>query len=477
MLFGLPEDHHLDLVGALGNVDRYAIIDRRRETLPPLLNGSRVSIVMSLDGIFDVGIGTKFIFGLGRSGIARAGLTQKRCRIDSDRGWLALFRTISGFITLLVSISMTVCGLLEDIFILIVLLDISTLFAVPILLYPIILLHYVHARSHATAEGRSHSENDPFGTRLIQLEGLDQFVGLHGNGSDLRRSGRRWHVRPMAFVEESCSVRTCQHRVNLSGTGIRSSRYYFNSTTPYRKCAANRISTEVGYANAVGSERSLFPVASWAHPPGGWGQGSHDLLPREEFQPVIAMTEETTTILVVDDEEDIADLYTTWLEMEHEVRTAYGGEQALEKVDEAVDIVFLDRQMPDHSGDEVLERIRDRGLDCRVVMVTAVDPDFDIVSMEFDDYLTKPVMREDLDEAVDSMLERDDYNETLQEYFALTSKKATLEAEKTPSELQESDEYQEMVDRVDELEAQADTAVTNFDDDFDSLFQEFPGGE
>jgi DNA-binding response OmpR family regulator len=188
------------------------------------------------------------------------------------------------------------------------------------------------------------------------------------------------------------------------------------------------------------------------------------------------MTEELT-ILVVDDETDIADLYTTWLEMEHTVRTAYGGEQALEKVDEEVDIVFLDRQMPDYSGDEVLEKVRERGLDCRVVMVTAVDPDFDIVSMEFDDYLTKPVMRDDLDEAVESMRERDDYDETLQEYFALTSKKATLEAEKTPSELQNSDEYQEMVERVEELETEADPATAGFDDDYESLFQEFPGGE
>jgi DNA-binding response OmpR family regulator len=188
------------------------------------------------------------------------------------------------------------------------------------------------------------------------------------------------------------------------------------------------------------------------------------------------MTDELT-ILVVDDEQDIADLYTTWLQMDHEVRKAYGGEEALEKVDEDVDIVFLDRQMPDYSGDEVLETIRDRKLDCRVVMVTAVDPDFDIVSMEFDDYLTKPVMRDDLTEAVDSMRERDDYDETLQEYFALTSKKATLEAEKTPSELQDSEEYQEMVERVEELEDEADPATAGFDDDYDSLFQEFPGGE
>ena len=187
------------------------------------------------------------------------------------------------------------------------------------------------------------------------------------------------------------------------------------------------------------------------------------------------MTDELT-ILVVDDERDIADLYTTWLQGEYEVRTAYGGEEALENVDEDVDIVFLDRQMPNHSGDEVLERMREQGLDCRVVMVTAVDPDFDIVSMAFDDYLTKPIMADDLNEAVERMRERDEYDQTLNEYFALTSKKATLEAEKTPSELQNNDEYQQMVERVEELESKADPMITKFEGDYNSLFQEFPGG-
>jgi DNA-binding response OmpR family regulator len=183
------------------------------------------------------------------------------------------------------------------------------------------------------------------------------------------------------------------------------------------------------------------------------------------------------TVLVVDDEEDIADLYTTWLEMSHDVRTAYSGDEALEKADSDVDIVFLDRQMPDRSGDDVLDRIREDDLDCRVVMVTAVDPDFDIVDMPFDDYLTKPVMREDLTGTVEEMTEREEYNETVQDYFSLTSKKATLEAEKTPSELRESQEYQGLVERVEEMQERADTAVADFDDDFDTLFQEFPGGE
>jgi DNA-binding response OmpR family regulator len=189
------------------------------------------------------------------------------------------------------------------------------------------------------------------------------------------------------------------------------------------------------------------------------------------------VTDDKPTVLVIDDEEEIADLYSTWLNMSCDVRVAYDGEGALEKVGPDVDIVFLDRQMPEMSGDEVLTAIRERGIDCRIVMVTAIDPDFDIVEMPFDDYLTKPVMREDLDDSVQTMIERESYNQTVQKYFALSSKKATLEAQKTPAELRNSEEYQEMVERVEKLSAQADTAVTGMTDDFESLFGEFPSGK
>ena len=175
------------------------------------------------------------------------------------------------------------------------------------------------------------------------------------------------------------------------------------------------------------------------------------------------------TILVVDDEPDIADLYTAWLKTDHEVRTAYCGRTALEKADD-VDMVFLDRQIPDVSGDEVVERIRERGLDCRVVMVTAIDPDFDIVEMPFDDYLTKPVMRRNIEDAVENMQERESYTETIREYYALTAKKATLEAEKSPAELRNSREYQQMDRRVADLADEADSLVDDIDDD--ALFKE-----
>ncbi|PSP15165.1 DNA-binding protein, partial [Halobacteriales archaeon QH_10_67_13] len=91
------------------------------------------------------------------------------------------------------------------------------------------------------------------------------------------------------------------------------------------------------------------------------------------------MSPEPATVLVVDDERDVADAYAAQLEEEFIVMTAYGGQQALDWIDASVDVVLLDRRMPDISGDEVLEKIHGRDLQARVAMVTAVDPDFDII--------------------------------------------------------------------------------------------------
>jgi len=191
------------------------------------------------------------------------------------------------------------------------------------------------------------------------------------------------------------------------------------------------------------------------------------------------MSELPPLVLVVEDEPDLADLYAAWLGDEYRVRTAYGGQEALDEVDAAedtVDAILLDRRMPGLSGDEVLAAVRERGLDCRVAMVTAVEPDFDILSMGFDDYLVKPVTSDTLRETVKGLLRRGEYDTEMQELFSLTSKKAMLETEKNATELADNEEYQRLTDRIAEIRSQADEsleAVTEEDDDFDKLFQDF----
>lgn len=175
----------------------------------------------------------------------------------------------------------------------------------------------------------------------------------------------------------------------------------------------------------------------------------------EEHSVQMKAQTDTANVLVVDDERDIADLYSMWLGEEYETTVAYDGSEALEHADEATDVVFLDRQMPGLSGDEVLDRVAERGLDCRVVMVTAVDPDFDIVDMPFDDYMTKPVSREDLVTLVEVLCYRAEYDDRSQRFFSLASKKAALEA----SEATDTEEYEELVERVEAVRAEVDATL------------------
>jgi DNA-binding response OmpR family regulator len=141
------------------------------------------------------------------------------------------------------------------------------------------------------------------------------------------------------------------------------------------------------------------------------------------------------------------------------VRTASDGESALEALDDDVDVTLLDRRMPGLAGGEVLEAIRRRGIDCRVAMVTAVEPDFDIIDMEFDDYLVKPVSKQEVRGVIETLLTRRTFDERLRECFAIVSKKAALEASMDRDELESAAEYRELEERLADAEAAADESL------------------
>lgn len=168
---------------------------------------------------------------------------------------------------------------------------------------------------------------------------------------------------------------------------------------------------------------------------------------------------DTPVVLVVDDEPQLAELFAAWLDGEWEVRTAHNGEEALSQMDSNVDVVLLDRRMPGRSGDEVLDVIRERGYDCRVIMVTAVDPDFDIIEMGFDDYLVKPVANDELTETVLRVHRRSEYDEIMREYYSLAAKRAVLETEKSRPELEDNEEFQELEDRLTALRESVDETI------------------
>ena len=181
---------------------------------------------------------------------------------------------------------------------------------------------------------------------------------------------------------------------------------------------------------------------------------------------------EEPTVLLVDDEPDLLDVYELWLADSCQVRTASSGEAAVETVDESVDVVFLDRQMPGMAGDEVLREVRARGYDPQVAMLTAVDPSADIVDLPFDDYLTKPVSQTELEAVIDVLLQRAEYDERSRELFALASKRAALEA--SPDiDHRSSAEYRELTDELEALREAVDESLDDLlEHDYKTAFQE-----
>lgn len=169
-------------------------------------------------------------------------------------------------------------------------------------------------------------------------------------------------------------------------------------------------------------------------------------------------------VLLVEDVPELATLYELWLEPAYDVSTASTGELALEQVDHETDIVLLDRLLPDQNGETVLQTIRERGFDCSVVMITAVQPGLDLLDLPVDDYLTKPFTSTELRETVARILRRRAYEDDLGRWFALVSKRAAIEQTLDTGTLRSNPAYRELLDQIDAHRPDRQTVQASLDD-------------
>ncbi|ERG94594.1 response regulator [Haloquadratum walsbyi] len=171
------------------------------------------------------------------------------------------------------------------------------------------------------------------------------------------------------------------------------------------------------------------------------------------------MSSDKERILVVEDEPELADLYAVWLSTKYSVDVAYGAQEAITKADESFDIMILDRRMPEQPGRKVLREVRDAEYRIQVAMVTAVEPDFDILEMEFDDYAVKPISREDMLNLVSNLIDRESYSELVNKMYELSEKKALLEERKDQRQLSDNGEYQQLIENLDSIKQQVDEKI------------------
>ncbi|MFC7176976.1 response regulator transcription factor [Halosegnis marinus] len=182
--------------------------------------------------------------------------------------------------------------------------------------------------------------------------------------------------------------------------------------------------------------------------------------------------DEAAVVLAVDDEPNVTEAFALWLD-DYTVRTAGSGAEALDRLD-GVDVVLLDRRMPELSGHEVLETIRDRGYEMPVVMVTGVTPETDIADMPFDDYLEKPVTGDELTATVESVLRRRAYDRHVGELFSTLRKIEVLRANHSETALETNAEFQDLLETRDRLRREADEQLTALsDEERDALIRDF----
>jgi len=168
-------------------------------------------------------------------------------------------------------------------------------------------------------------------------------------------------------------------------------------------------------------------------------------------------------VLVVEDETELADLYAEYLQDSHDVDVAYSGQDALEMVGAGYDVVLLDRRMPVVSGNEVLAHIEEESLDCRIAMVTAVNPDFEIIDLRIDDYLIKPVTRSEVRTTVERLLALDEYNQRLQELTTKKLKRNVLEVEKSRRALQGSEQFERLNEDIENLQREVESIADDLE--------------
>ena len=117
------------------------------------------------------------------------------------------------------------------------------------------------------------------------------------------------------------------------------------------------------------------------------------------------------SILVVDDEQEIADLVEVYLQNEgYTVHKFYNAKDALNCLDKiTISLALLDVMLPDGNGYEFLKQLREHDEDTPVIFLTACDEEVNIVmglDIGGDDYITKPFRVRELISRINAILRR-----------------------------------------------------------------------
>ena len=169
----------------------------------------------------------------------------------------------------------------------------------------------------------------------------------------------------------------------------------------------------------------------------------------ENFEDWFDSYEDTSKeVIIIEDDDNQANLYKKWLE-DFNV-TICEHDTVFSCVSDKTSVVIMDRDHPGVETEIFLSRVREAKIP--VVMVSGVEPGPDIVDLDIQDYLLKPVDREDIVNSVNQITDWDDLSREKRDLHVLKAKMDVLKKKYSQEELESDENFEEFVKRFKNLE-------------------------
>ncbi len=156
------------------------------------------------------------------------------------------------------------------------------------------------------------------------------------------------------------------------------------------------------------------------------------------------------TVLVADGDRRITEMYQQWVSDRYTVWRAHDNEELATRLVEEVDVVLLDVGLP---GVDVRKFVSRRP--CRTVLTVGDQPDPALLSIDCDDVLRKPFVRETVLDTIATQLDRIGESPQERERASLLARTSLLESIYAQIRLEDDETYRNLVARVEELDDSA----------------------
>lgn len=164
---------------------------------------------------------------------------------------------------------------------------------------------------------------------------------------------------------------------------------------------------------------------------------------------------EGENVLIVEDEESLAKLFAKQIGDEYDTTVVTHAGNAIANISVETDYVLLDRKLPGMSGDKVLEYIVSQPYDISVIIISAIDPDQNVIHQPYDEYITKTVDDGEIKEAMERVEKKNRFVELLGEY------------------VKKAETWEVVQSNLSSAESDMDVDVGILEDDLDELADEF----